>query len=347
MFILKNRKHKLPIGLISICIIGLLGFKDTGIFVKDHISLKEDGTQGSFSKYENIKVVRELDSSYIVSKDSIAYEVPMDSIIVTKKTTQKYKVTEATNLTDIDGHILRVLNKDEIVQVLSLDKYFGKFSTTDNLTGFIELSNLEVVEENNLTYGISKIDKVIKNQAGKYYTLLNGEYVSIKGFVDGKYIVIDSAGNEFSISEQYITLRRVKDTVSRGATSRKADSITKVVELAYSAIGRPYVYGGTGAKGYDCSGLTSSIYLNATGIKLNRTSRDQTKNGIEVSRDKLIPGDLVFFKTSGSGISHVGIYIGDGNMIHASSGSKKVIISSLNETYYKARYVTAVRVINN
>src|SRR5699024_11135820 len=108
----------------------------------------------------------------------------------------------------------------------------------------------------------------------------------------------------------------------------------------------PYRSSGTGKNGYDCSGLTYSLYLNNAGIELNRSSRDQVKNGVAVKKSELIPGDIVFFRTSGRGIGHVGLYIGDGNMIHASSGSKKVVITPIDSKWYKQRYVTARRIIN-
>ena len=66
-----------------------------------------------------------------------------------------------------------------------------------------------------------------------------------------------------------------------------------------------------------------------------------------MKKEELVPGDLVFFRTSGTGIGHVGLYIGDNNMIHASSGRRQIMISSLDEAYYKQRYITARRIINN
>ncbi|MGI5349333.1 NlpC/P60 family protein [Streptomyces sp. CA-250714] len=85
------------------------------------------------------------------------------------------------------------------------------------------------------------------------------------------------------------------------------------VAFARSAIGKPYVWGGTGPSGYDCSGLTQAAWK-AAGVSLPRTSYSQIHAGKRVSRGELAPGDLVFFYDS---ISHVGLYIGDGRMIHA------------------------------
>lgn len=342
-----NRKHKLPVALLGICLIGLIGFKDTGIFVKDFVSIKEDGTQATFSKQENVNVLRESEDTYLIEKDGISYQIPMDSMIRTTKTTQKYIVTKDTSISDSPmGNFIRTLNIGEIVQALNYEKDYGLFSTEDGISGFVSLSDVEVVVSEFISYGTSKVDKVLKNDKS-YYTLVKGEIVAIKDFRDKFYIIVDDKGNEFEVNESYIELRNTREKVSRSNVSRRASSVTNVIEAAYNALGKPYVGGDTGKKGYDCSGLTYSLYLSQLNIKLNRSSRDQVKDGIEVNKADLIPGDLVFFRTTGKGIGHVGLYIGDGNMIHASSGRKQVMITGLEEAYYKQRYVTARRIINN
>ena len=342
-----NRKHKLPVVILGICLVALVGFKDTGIFVKDYISIKDDGTQGQFIKQENVNVVRENDDNYIVEKDGISYQIPLDTMIRTTRTTQKYKVVKESNILDKPvGTSIRLLAVGEILQILNYDGDYGLFNAEDGISGYVELDNVEVIVAESISYGTSKVDKVLKDDKS-FYTLVKGEVVAIKDFKDNFYIIIDENGNEFKVNETYIDLRRIRDKTTRSNVSRRASSVTKVIESAYNALEKPYVGGGTGSKGYDCSGLTYSIYLNELGIKLNRSSRDQVKNGIEVQKADLIPGDLVFFRTSGKGIGHVGLYIGDNRMIHASSGRKQVIISPLDETYYKTRYVTARRIINN
>ncbi|MEY2232742.1 MULTISPECIES: C40 family peptidase [Streptomyces] len=87
----------------------------------------------------------------------------------------------------------------------------------------------------------------------------------------------------------------------------------RAVAFAYSAIGKPYVWGSTGPGSFDCSGLTQAAWRSA-GVSLPRTTYTQINAGRRVSRDQLAPGDLVFFY---SGVTHVGLYIGNGQMIHA------------------------------
>lgn len=117
-----------------------------------------------------------------------------------------------------------------------------------------------------------------------------------------------------------------------------------LVDFAKSYMNVPYVWGGTTPKGFDCSGFTKYV-MNAYGVDIRRVSQDQAKDGIYVPKNHLSVGDLVFFDTKGDGISHVGIYIGNGEFIHASSAAKKVTISSLEEGFYADTYVTGRRVL--
>ena len=125
-----------------------------------------------------------------------------------------------------------------------------------------------------------------------------------------------------------------------------SNAASAVVNLAYSKIGSPYVWGAEGPNSFDCSGFTSYIFRNAAGVSLPRTSSAQSGYGITVSKSNLQAGDLVFFNTSGKGVSHVGIYVGGGKMIHSPSSGKTVVkVSNINSSYYSSRFVTAKRVL--
>ena len=127
-------------------------------------------------------------------------------------------------------------------------------------------------------------------------------------------------------------------------TKESEDKKSDVVKCAYKLIGKPYVYGASGPNEFDCSGLTQYVYK-STGKNISRTTYTQVKEGVEVSKKDLKPGDLVFFNTS-SYMSHVGIYVGNGSFIHAPRTGKPVTISTLNEGYYCERFATARRIIN-
>ena len=131
-----------------------------------------------------------------------------------------------------------------------------------------------------------------------------------------------------------------EESYSAPASSSKGQAI---VNTAMKYLGVPYVWGGTSPGGFDCSGLVQYV-CNANGISVSRVAADQRNNGTYVSRENLQPGDLVFFARSGQGIHHVGIYIGNGNMIHAPQTGDVVKISSINTEYRISQYAGAVRV---
>lgn len=125
--------------------------------------------------------------------------------------------------------------------------------------------------------------------------------------------------------------------------SYNSSSSSSIVSVAQQYLGVPYVWGGTSPSGFDCSGFTQYVFKKC-GYSINRTAAAQYKNGSYVSYSNLQAGDLVYFTNtySTSGISHVGIYIGGGQFIHAASGGVK--ISSLSERYYSTRYYGARRI---
>ncbi|PIC64453.1 endopeptidase Spr precursor [Sporosarcina sp. P13] len=122
-----------------------------------------------------------------------------------------------------------------------------------------------------------------------------------------------------------------------------ANSPTSLISTARNYLGTPYLLGGTTPNAFDCSGYTQYVFKKE-GVSLPRTTGQQMAIGTPVSKSNLVVGDLVFFNTSGRGVSHVGIYIGSNNFIHASV-SKGVMVSSLDDPYYwKSRYIGARRV---
>lgn len=113
-----------------------------------------------------------------------------------------------------------------------------------------------------------------------------------------------------------------------------------LLSQAHQALGVRYKYGGeTPREGFDCSGLTQYVYQHANGINIPRTAAQQSQASRTINFNQMKPGDLIFFRTSGRSVNHVGIYIGRGQFIHAASGGGKVSIDSLSKTYWQQRLI--------
>ena len=128
---------------------------------------------------------------------------------------------------------------------------------------------------------------------------------------------------------------------------RIQNSVNQNIEqTAKSMLGIAYKYGANGPYRYDCSSFTKHVFLRQ-GIKIPRVSRDQAKVGQFISWNQLQKGDLIFFDSKKSSrVSHVGIYLNNGQFIHASSSKKRVTISNLNSEYYKNHFKWGRRVTN-
>jgi cell wall-associated NlpC family hydrolase len=113
-----------------------------------------------------------------------------------------------------------------------------------------------------------------------------------------------------------------------------------IVAAAREYLGVPYVWGGTSADGFDCSGLVQTVFAE-NGFQLPRGAGAQYRRGRKISKRSMMPGDLVFFRTYTSGPSHVGIYVGDGKFIHAESSPRGVTVTLLADAYWEARFLGA------
>lgn len=223
---------------------------------------------------------------------------------------------------------------------------------SNNMKGWVHSDYIKITY--NLPTGkINTTDIKLKQESADsskdILTLKKSDTVYIKGYVDNWYNVITNEDESGWIKSEYITIHT---NVNRSSSSRESFSNIKPITEKY--LGKRYVYGATGPNSFDCSGFSYYIlntyykdYLTAKGItNLPRTASGQATIGEQVSRDKLQPGDLVFFDTSGSignSIDHLGIYIGNGEIIHASTSRKRIVKDSLSSRYYSTRFMKAVR----
>lgn len=172
--------------------------------------------------------------------------------------------------------------------------------------------------------------------SAKVGSLKSGKIVQILGQTQSGWYQIENG----YISAEYVVL-------VDAAEATKSSKGQEIAAYALQFVGYPYVYGGSSPSGFDCSGFTSYVYRQF-GYSLNRSAASQLSNGTPVSMSELQPGDLVLFKKSGTGskaASHVGIYIGNNQFVHASTSTVGVIVSSLSEAYYTSGFVGGRRIV--
>ena len=199
-----------------------------------------------------------------------------------------------------------------------------------------------VAPNESTTYGRSKHQALKVESDGKVIMTLPK---------DTKFLVLAREGDKFNIKlpggktgwvkADEITLEETRKPLPiSDSWSLKSD----IVRLAYSYRGARYRHGGTSSSGFDCSGFVKFLYA-TKGIKLPHDSRALYKCGKPVAKSDLQPGDLVFFAgTYRRGISHVGLYVGEGKFIHASTHRSGVRLDYLNAPYYKRHYAAAKRI---
>ena len=198
-----------------------------------------------------------------------------------------------------------------------------------------------------LGYGLVDTDGSSLNMraaAGTNYetvaSIPGGTVLELEGVDNGWYKVTYS-GKTGYVSSDYITITTEPDVTETASSDLGA----QIVAYAEEYLGTPYVLGGNGPNQFDCSGFTKYVYSHF-GYTLNRTATDQLQNGVSVSKDELQPGDLVFFKyRTSKPVSHVGIYIGNGEFIHASTNRYVVQIDQMESGHYANVYVYARRII--
>ena len=235
-----------------------------------------------------------------------------------------------------DSSILTTLSYGTQVDVISTsgDGTWHQVSY-NGITGYVSGDYLQVTEEQlygqvmdgplNIRSGPSTSDAVVGS-------LSTGSVVELQETLDGWYQI-----DEGYISSDYVAQVDASVAASSGKGSQ-------IAQYALQYVGCPYVYGGSSPSGFDCSGFTTYV-MKHFGSSINRTASSQMDNGTSVSKSQLQPGDLVFFNSGNSSkrATHVGIYTGNGQFVHASTSTTGVIVSDLNSSYYSSTYVGARR----
>ena len=239
-----------------------------------------------------------------------------------------------------DGAILATAPSNAKLVVLE-EAGDGWYKVSYNaVEGYMAGEYLTVSTSMDAALGYSKVNSDvsslnIRSGAGTGCSVLSsvsgGTVLELTGVQDGWYKVVHG-GTSGYVSSDYITL-----TSETPAATVAASSVgEEIAAYAQNFLGTPYVYGGSSTSGFDCSGFTKYVY-GQFGYTLNRTATDQLSNGVSVRKDELQPGDLVFFTGTYDtpGVSHVGIYVGDGWMLHCGD---PIGYANLNTSYWQSHF---------
>ena len=256
------------------------------------------------------------------------------------------------------------LEYKEKVTVLSTSNGWSKINYNGK-TGYVDSSYLKSTVQdstndntNNETTGTTKYVNTtsglnVRSGAGTSYSKLGKleykEKVTVLSTSNG-WSKINYNGKTGYVDSSYLqsTVPGSNGNNANNNNNTVSTKANEVIAYAKTLLGKPYVWGAQGPNSFDCSGFTYYVFKNKAGIVLPRTSSAQSKYGTYVSKSNLKAGDLVFFDTNGANdgnVSHVGMYIGNGQMIHASYGQKKIVIANFNDSYYQKAYVNARRVL--
>ena len=231
------------------------------------------------------------------------------------------------------------LNKGYKVEYIGISgswvnvKYNGKigYIHKDYISSSSGISDNNVKSTKIVTASSLNFRSGASTSASKIGSLLKGTEVGFISESNG-WSKISYNGKVGYVSSSYLA-----DKSSSNVSSyNKAD---KVIEFAKTLLGKPYVWGAEGPSSFDCSGYTQYVFKKSVGISLPRVSREQAKFGKYVSRNNLQKGDLIALDMEGANngqVNHIGIYMGDGKIIHASATKKKVLISNMTDYYYKS-----------
>lgn len=232
-----------------------------------------------------------------------------------------------------------------------------KLVTTIFLTLILVLSLL--VMPSNTVYGSSQVLPVLQQgdtndaiytlqaelkKMGFYHYEVDGNFGSLtKQAVMQFQQAVGIKDDGIVGSETWLALQNYLGTseVSRGQFDRNTGH--QIASFAQQFLGVPYVWAGSSPAGFDCSGFVYYVY-SRHGISLPRMADEQYHIGQRVPLNVIQPGDLVFYSTYAPGPSHVGIFVGNGKFIHASSGAGEVTLTAMSKPYYQARFLGAFRI---
>ena len=306
---------------------------------------------GQFDKGDKVEYLGESGSWVKVKYSNKTGYVYGDYVGDDTSSTTTTKYVNATSLNVRSGpstsySIIGKLTNGTKVEVISTSNGWSKINY-DGQTGYVSsdyLSSSAPESSTTTTKYVNATSLNVRSGPSTSYSIIgkltSGTKVEVISTSNG-WSKINYNGQTGYVSSEYLS------NSASDSSSSTSSSVNKVISLAKSLLGKPYVWGAQGPSSFDCSGFTYYVFKNAANVTLPRVSKDQSQYGTYVSKSNLKAGDLIFFDTSGSNdgnVSHVGIYLGNNEFIHSSSSKGQVVISQMS-SYYNNAYVNARRVL--
>jgi peptidoglycan endopeptidase LytE len=305
--------------IILLCIM-LLALPQLVFASKTHVVRKSESLHSIARKYhvsvEELKSVNNLSGTHVEKGARVIIPSHPDVQVKKQKIAEKQK-----NYTVSKGDTLPRVAKKTGVKIADIRRFNGIKGNKIKMGQVLALTDVSAGEEPAQT-----------TAAANRLQLVNSDLLNEQEFSDTLAELTDIN------SERTVDLAKSLEENSAG--------VNKIKKSAYSFLGARYRFGGSSRNALDCSSFTQQVFREQK-VNLPRTAREQFYVGNEVMRGDLKKGDLVFFQTYARFPSHVGIYLGNRKMIHASSRDRRVVISSMDTPYYTSRFLGARRVGND
>ncbi len=366
MGLLKLTSGFITLSLISTFILGLNAFADTTATIYgNNVNIRSGNALDSAI----VTTANDGQSVTVLSAEGDFYKISFEDnndVYVSKQFVTISKAVGTVNDDEVNirksasknGQAIGKANKGEQFDVTALEgewyvinyggstAYIHKDFLVGDMIENVKKIQPTITNEQQPTYAIvsSETGLKIRSAPSTDSTVLSvvsqGDILDVSS-VDGQWTSVSAYGIEGYVSSEFVTLGTGKKPSS--SNDQKSQ---QVINYAKQFIGTPYSYGGTSLRsGVDCSGFVYAVMGNF-GYSIGRSSRDMYNYGEKVSKSDLKAGDLLFFSASGSTITHVAIYIGDGKYIHSTDArGLGVSYASLNDSYSARTYYGARRII--
>lgn len=328
------KKSLFGLSALSVLLFPTVAKADQGVFIQDY-QAKNGNVQQKFYDGEIVNIIETKENSYIIESDKGNFQIDKKSLLKTHvKKPSHYEPSDKKAIIYLDDSFLSVplqeVKEGEPLYLTAEEKGdWIKVKTEIGIEGWVFEKDVTLKYKEVPTYQIGYIHKDVQID-GHSFNL--GDKVRLSSYKDNHFNVVYK-DQIYRVHEKYI-----------GFDEPERRNAELLIQYGFKQLGKPYIFGANGPDAWDCSSFTQHTFRQI-GIHLPRTALEQSKVGQYVEFSDMKRGDLVFFETYKKGASHVGIYLGNGKMLHAGT-SYGVSVTDLNTDYWKERYLFSKRVLS-